>query len=348
MKRYLALLLFVVALVPAYAGYKALDWLPNGSMNLRYLPKTEEVLVTVAASTAKYSPGPCLLRLDGVAIARVEGAPYYFSFGVRMGDVITPLHEGNMGQKNARAIVVDEEFFLREHNLEAFFYSTDDKGRSKIERADAPTQRFMLKPLEPTDKVDVTQTQLDEAVRKGYEQGRDEATKSLETQNKELLARLNELSEENTNLKSRLIVQQPSTREDYASKDVSPDMVKDWTVSVGMSGSATSHKFLWNSYGLEETRLFKGAQKYPFKGTSIALLNKAETVIVLTSDMPFTAVLKTTKRTVEVVVRRQGNQFVAVVWGPTSSFESARLVVTEGGDSRTIEFTREVEDEDSY
>ena len=199
MKR--AVLIVAMLLWPVTAG--AMEWRlrydPKGKMHLalRQSGGTATLLVTVNALTGDNSPGPCLLRLDGVPIDRVDGPPYYFRADFQMGSEIFPFEDAR-SQAKCRPIVLTEEWFQREHSFEAYFQAQDNRGRTKKDRSDAPAQQFILG-YDPgvaaaTAPQAFDRGQLDAAVKQGFEQGRTATEEAWAKEREDLLSRLNQLS----------------------------------------------------------------------------------------------------------------------------------------------------------
>lgn len=211
MKKAVWFVLIVLSMLPAFAGRYVPKYDPNGQIDLvsRHDAGGDYILVTVMAVTGDVNAAECLLKFDQVVISNLPGAPYYFKVYIREGGIIPALRDQKLsrGQKDAQDIVCNSDFFARQHCIEAYFITKDDRGREKKDKSAAPAIQFRLV---PDQDMNDTKTQVEESAKQGFEQGRDAAFESWKSEKEQMLQELNRLSAENTDLKAKAITQPKS------------------------------------------------------------------------------------------------------------------------------------------
>lgn len=219
MKRCISLLLaFVVVAASACAGQWRLHFDPNGAVSM-WLSKSHGIdylNIRILPATGDRYAGSCLLKIDGVVVGKCLGAPYEWEFPLREGGVIPawrPKDKSDDVQKNARDLELTERFFAGKHNVEGFFNTTDDRGKTDKNKSAAPGQIFELAPIkDTTTDVSLTEDQLKDGSRQAYEKGVGDARHSWEKERREMLDKLNELSNEIAKLKAEKVAPTPQRR----------------------------------------------------------------------------------------------------------------------------------------
>lgn len=204
---------FVIAATPAFAGQWRLNFDPNGAVSM-WLSKSRDIdqlNIRVLPATGDRTAGTCYLRIDGVTVAMSPGAPYEWDFPLREGGSIPAWRpEKNRDfQKNARDLELTERFFAGKHNIEAYFVTLDDRGRTDKNKAAAPGQVFELAPVAVASDVSLTEDQLNAGHKQAYEQGVGDARQGWEKERSDLIAKLNKLSDEIAKLKAQQVAPTP-------------------------------------------------------------------------------------------------------------------------------------------
>jgi len=218
MNKFFALTVALVAFVAtAAAGSWKLQYDPNGKivMKITRTPAGNDILrISALAGTADRHPGDCRIKIDGVVISMLPGAPYYYDVFLVVGATLPAWRDPKNPnfQKDAKDIVLDERFFAMPHLIEAYFVTEDDRGRSDKNKSDAPGQIFELRPIQPSSEVSLTQDQLNAGHGQAYEQGVADARSSWEKERDELIAQLNALSNQQAEERREEIAPTPRVR----------------------------------------------------------------------------------------------------------------------------------------
>ncbi len=208
---------FLLLASTATAGSWQLNFQPNGKVDLA-LSKSDGkdfLLVTLLPMTGDRFSGPADCRVDGVSVEDFEGAPYYLRIPISKGGCIKALHtrgKDNNFQKGVGDINLNDEWFLRQHTVEFYFKTTDDRGHTDKNKADAPAMQFRLNPnKDDSGTSPMTNDQAKAGFADAYNKGVADAQKASESDRAEMLRKIQELSDKITELEKNKHVPAPET-----------------------------------------------------------------------------------------------------------------------------------------
>lgn len=206
--RALCALLLVMLLVPAaFAGKYKLVYESKGivSVELDEDSRGMSIFFRVLPLTGDFNPGPCVIRLNGIAVWETNGDTYEGYIRIPENGSIPALQKlqtPGMGQPNARDIRVTSGWFKGLHQIEAYFVATDGKGKQNKDRSAAPATQFRFERVEEpaaasTGKGEaMTADQLEAAIKDAFKQGADDAQSAWEKERAELLRQIQQLTDD--------------------------------------------------------------------------------------------------------------------------------------------------------
>lgn len=199
----------------AQAGRYVLRYEEKGQVSVSIFTDAfgrEKILFRALPLTADRTPGPAVLRLDGVYVAQWPTPAYEFEFDLTSptipsldGELVIPWLKGDRNQK------VDLRRLTQGvHTVEVYFASKDDRGRLDRNRTAAPATQFRVEEMEPTVAATteqgqpMTASQLDAAIKQSYEQGASAGREAWQKEREQLLQELQKATDELNELRRKV------------------------------------------------------------------------------------------------------------------------------------------------
>jgi len=208
--------LVVIALlmaVPAFAGRYVLKYEEKGQVSVEIFTDKfgrEKIFFRALPLTGDRTPGPAVLRLDGVYVAQWRNPAYEFEFELdaaaipslegdskKDGELFIPWLKGDRSQEvDLRRLTVGI------HTVEVYFASKDGNGRLDRNRTAAPATQFRVEKVDPPKAAEtisgspLTASQLEAAIKQGYEKGVSESRSAAAQEREQLMAQLKKATDE--------------------------------------------------------------------------------------------------------------------------------------------------------
>jgi len=225
MKKLLVIIIALIMAIPAMAGRFVLKYEEKGQVSVEIFTDgfgREKIFFRALPLTGDRTPGPAVLRLDGVYVAQWRNPAYEFEFDLNAaaipslegdlkkgGELVIPWLKGDRFQKvDLRRLTVGI------HTVEVYFASKDDKGRLDRNRTAAPATQFRVEEVDPPKAAEtdggapLTASQLDAAIRQGYEQGVGEGKIAATQEREQLLAELKKATDELNELRRQVALRE--------------------------------------------------------------------------------------------------------------------------------------------
>ncbi len=172
----------------------------------------EKILFRALPLTADRTPGPAVLRWNGVYVAQWPTPAYEWEFDLSTpnipsldGQLVVPWLKGDPRQRvDLRRLTVGV------HTVEVYFASMDDRGRLDRNRTAAPATQFRVEEVEPEAAATtaggqpMTPSQLDAALKQSYEQGATDGRESWQKEREQLLQELQKATDELNELRRKV------------------------------------------------------------------------------------------------------------------------------------------------
>jgi len=221
MKSTIRLILVVIALfalaMPALAGRLKKVWEDKGQVSVELFDDVDgrqKIHFRGLPTTADRTPGPAVMRFNGVYIAQWLAPTYEFEISADAGFI--PALKGDPDKDGQLYIPwlksdPNQRVDLRRltvgiNTVEIYFLSKDEKGRFDRSRSAAPATHFRVEETDPpvaattTSGQPMTPAQLDDAIKQSYEQGfsagKDAGAKERELGREQLLSELRKATNE--------------------------------------------------------------------------------------------------------------------------------------------------------
>ncbi|HUD20789.1 MAG TPA: hypothetical protein VMQ44_01830 [Candidatus Saccharimonadales bacterium] len=224
--RRLTAVLFISALMAtsAMAGRHLLRYEERGQVSADIFMDhgQEKMLFRALPLTGDRTPGPAVMRLDGVYVAEWKNPAYEAEFD--LGACISSLK----GDKDGKLVIdwlkanPEQRVDLRRltvgiHTVEIYFASVDDRGRTDRNRTAAPATQFRVEE-EALPAAAITAggqpidaNQLAETTKQAYESGKKDGLEASEKNIKALQDKIDELVREINDLKLKGAAAPPRT-----------------------------------------------------------------------------------------------------------------------------------------
>lgn len=219
MKRFLMIIIALTMAVPAFAGRFEVKYISKGQVSVAINERMGgmELLFQILALTGDHSPGPAVVRLDNMPVWRTDGSEYWGSLTIPESGFIKVLEDKDLkilglSQPNAKNIKVDYRWFLLDHQIEVFFLAVDGKGKVSRNNSAAPATQFSIEEVGPPKAAEtklgepLTSSQLEAAIRQGYEQGASEGKAAAAQEREQLLVELKKATDELNELRRQVAI----------------------------------------------------------------------------------------------------------------------------------------------
>lgn len=315
---FVVLVLMLLAL-PAAAGRHVLRYEENGQVSVSIFTDRngrEKILFRALPLTGDRTPGPAVMRFDGVYVAQWSAPTYEFEFALDADSV--PSLQGDKDGKlvidwlkvNPKQQVDLRRLTVGVHTVEIYFASADGKGKLDRNRTAAPATQFRVEAIE-ADKVATTKSgdtmdadQLDAAIKQSYEQGKNDSASAWEKDRKAMQDQIDRLVAELNELRKKGASTPAATKQPTAS--TSRGIGFGWV-------STNSNLEFGEKKTAEEQKLILGAERRLEKiSSSSAIRTDDDYVLVLVSggsEFSCTVVPRNGKGDKQLSAKRAGNSY---------------------------------------